>query len=109
VFGCTLAALGVAAQDTSAGSKYFVAARNEMKNRAETEAAASAEKGWSAVLAAGPARPGFIECAYDASNIFLTVGRALRAEAVYKEGNRGVPIRHYNASGYLCSTCRRTI
>ncbi|MDQ1474114.1 MAG: hypothetical protein QOJ99_5594 [Bryobacterales bacterium] len=85
VLVCTLAAAAAAAQDTSAGSKYFVAAQNALKNGAEADAASSAEKGWSAVLAAGPARPGFIEAAHDASNIFLTLGRALRAGAVYKE------------------------
>lgn len=71
--------------DSSVASKYFDQARRSLKSGAATDAAASAEKGWAAVLAAGPTGSGFIRDVYDASGIFATLGRALRAEALYTE------------------------
>jgi hypothetical protein len=74
-----------ATPDSSAGSKYFDEARRNLNSGADDDAAASAEKGWAAVLAAGPIASGFLPGAYDASGIFASLGRALRAEAVYTE------------------------
>ena len=66
----------------SAGSKYFDQAHRSLSSGATADAA---EKGWAALLAAGPISSGFLEGVYDASAIFLTLGQALRAEAVYTE------------------------
>jgi hypothetical protein len=69
----------------SAGSKYFDQAHRSLSSGATADAADAAEKGWAALLAAGPISSGFLEGVYDASAIFLTLGQALRAEAVYTE------------------------
>lgn len=75
----------VATPDNSAGSKYFDQALGSLKSGAAADAAVSAEKGWAALLAAGPTASGFLDGVYEASAIFLTLGRPLRAEAVYNE------------------------
>ncbi|HXJ40088.1 MAG TPA: hypothetical protein VNH18_12495 [Bryobacteraceae bacterium] len=69
----------------SAGSANFDDADSSLQRGATMEAAAAAEKGWAAVLAAGVTAPGFIDGVYQASRIFDAVGRKLRAEAVYNE------------------------
>jgi hypothetical protein len=74
-----------ATPDNNAGSKYFDQAHHSLNSGAATDAAESAEKGLAAVLAAGPTGAGFLVGVHDASGIFFTLGRALRAEAVYNE------------------------
>jgi len=69
----------------NAGSKYFDQAHRSLKDGTPDDAAAAADKGWTALLAAGPASAGFLDGVYEASGIFATLGRALRAEAVYTE------------------------
>jgi tetratricopeptide (TPR) repeat protein len=71
--------------DSSAGAKYFEQSLRSLKNGAATDAVASAEKGWAAVLGAGPTGPNFIRGVYDASDVFGALGSPLRADAVYTE------------------------
>jgi hypothetical protein len=70
---------------SNAGSKYFDQARRSLKDGTPDDATTAADKGWAALLAAGPASPGFLDGVYEASGVFATLGRALRAEAVYTE------------------------
>lgn len=72
-----------ATPDYNGASKYFDQAHRSLNSGAASEAAALAEKGWAAVLAAGPIGSGFLKGVYDASGIFAALGRALRAEAFY--------------------------
>jgi hypothetical protein len=69
----------------SAGSRYFDLAHRSLKSGAAADAADAGEKGWAALVAAGPTSPGFLDGVYDASGIFLSLGHALRSEAVYSE------------------------
>ncbi len=69
----------------NAGSKYFDQALRNLKDGTSGDAATAADKGWAALLAAGPASAGFLDGVYEASGIFATLGHALRAEAVYAE------------------------
>jgi len=69
----------------SAGSKYFDEADRCLIGGLSADAAGQAEKGWSAVKAAGPADPGFLDGVAAASRIFGVLGRDLRAEAIYTE------------------------
>lgn len=78
----------------NAGSKYFDHARIDLiagtaspqNGPSETgDAAAAADKGWAAVLAADPMSPGFLDGVYEASSVFATLGSRLHAEAVYTE------------------------
>ena len=69
----------------SAGSQYFDLANRSLISGATADAAHAAEEGWAALVAAGPISPGFLDGVYDASGIFLTLGQALRSEAVYSE------------------------
>ncbi|HXB70822.1 MAG TPA: tetratricopeptide repeat protein [Candidatus Acidoferrales bacterium] len=80
-----LAASFAATEARSAGSKYFDDADRGLINGLAADAAVSAEKGWAAVRAAGPADPGFLEGVHTASRIYAVLGRDLRAEAVYAE------------------------
>jgi beta-lactamase regulating signal transducer with metallopeptidase domain len=78
------------ADDTSngsAGAKYFEQSRLSLKSGAATDAVASAEKGWAAVLGAGPAGRGFIRGVSDAYGVFSSLGNLLRADAVYSEAD----------------------
>lgn len=77
--------LFAAARANHAGSKFFDQAHRSLINGATMDAADTVEKGWAALVAAGPISAGFPEGVYDASAIFLTLGQALRAESVYTE------------------------
>ena len=66
----------------SAGSQYFDLAHRSLISGATADAADAAEKGWAALVAAGPISPGFLDGVYDASGIFLTLGQALRSEGL---------------------------
>jgi len=78
--------LSVAATPANnAGSAYFDQALRSLKEGMRDDAATAADKGWAALIAAGPVGPGFLDGVYQASGIFATLGRALRAEAVYTE------------------------
>jgi hypothetical protein len=91
----TLSSASVAAAPVSnAGSKYFGEALRILKDGISNDsndsndfndAAAATEKGWAALIAAGPVSPGFPDGVYEASGIFATLGHTLRAEAVYTE------------------------
>ncbi|HXA64256.1 MAG TPA: hypothetical protein VNV82_03835 [Bryobacteraceae bacterium] len=70
---------------SNAGSKYFDQALRGLRDGTADDAATAADKGWAALLAAGPVSPGFLDGVYEASGIFATLGRGLRAEAVYTE------------------------
>jgi hypothetical protein len=70
----------------SAGSKYFDDADRSLTGGVAANAAALAEKGWTAVKAAGPADPGFLDGVDTAARIFSVLGRDLRAEAIYTDG-----------------------
>jgi len=67
----------------SAGSKYFDEADRALRDGETADSAASVEKGWTAVLAAGPAAPGFLEGIDNASRIFDVSRVGLRAEGAY--------------------------
>ena len=69
----------------NAGSKYFDQALRSLKDGASGDAATAADKGWAALLAAGPASAGFLDGVYEASGVFATLGHALRAEGVFTE------------------------
>ena len=69
----------------SAGSKYFDAADRTLRDGEPADSAASAEKGWAAVLAAGPVALGFLEGVDDAVRIFYALGLVLRAEGAYTQ------------------------
>jgi tetratricopeptide (TPR) repeat protein len=69
----------------NAGSRYFDLAHRSLMSGAAADAADAVEKGWAALVAGGPTSPGFLDGVYDASGIFLTLGQALRSEAVYSE------------------------
>jgi hypothetical protein len=78
--------LSVAATPANnAGSAYFDQAQRSLKEGMRDDAATAADKGWAALIAAGPVGPGFLDGVYQASGIFATLGRTLRAEAVYTE------------------------
>jgi tetratricopeptide (TPR) repeat protein len=79
--GTTVAATRV----NSAGSKYFDEADRALRDGQTADSNASVEKGWAAVLAAGPIAPGFLEGVDDASRIFSALGLGLRAEGVYSQ------------------------
>jgi hypothetical protein len=70
---------------SNAGSKYFDQALRSLKEGTPGDAATAADKGWAALLAAGPASAGFLDGVYEASGVFATLGHALRAEAVFTE------------------------
>jgi len=70
---------------SNAGSKYFDQALRGLRDGTADDAATAADKGWAALLAAGAVSPGFLDGVYEASGIFATLGRGLRAEAVYTE------------------------
>ena len=69
----------------SAGAKYFEQANGSLISGAVVDAAAAAEQGWAAVLAAGAGDSGFLLGVHDASRIFDSLGSTLRADAVYTE------------------------
>jgi tetratricopeptide (TPR) repeat protein len=86
LFAIVLSFVSAAATPVStAGSKYFDQALRSLKDGNPNEAATAADKGWAALLAAGPVSAGFLDGVYEASGVFATLGRALRAEAVYTE------------------------
>ena len=66
----------------NAGSMYFDQALRSLRSGQATDAAASAEKGWAALLAAGPTSSDFIRGVYDASGLFGSLGSPIRAEAL---------------------------
>src|SRR5580704_1830555 len=78
-------ATAAATRVNSAGSKYFDEADRALRDGQTSDSAASVEKGWAAVLAAGPSAPSFLEGVGDASRIFSTLGLGLRAEGVYAQ------------------------
>jgi hypothetical protein len=69
----------------NAGSKYFDQALRNISRGATADAAAAVDKGWAAVLAAGPNAAGFLDGVYQASAIIGSLGQPLRAEAVYSD------------------------
>jgi hypothetical protein len=69
----------------NAGSKYFGQALHSFQDGNADDAATAADRGWAALLAAGPLSAGFLDGVYEASAVFATLGRGLRAEAVYTE------------------------
>src|SRR5580704_6991019 len=78
-------ATAAATRVNSAGSKYFDEADRALRDGQTSDSAASVEKGWAAVLTAGPIAPGFLEGVDDASRIFSALGLGLRAEGVYTQ------------------------
>ena len=82
-----LSSAGTHARTTplNAGSKYFDEADRILTSNWNADVIALGEKGWAAVLGAGPADPGFLEGVYTAARIFHVLGRELRVESVYAE------------------------
>src|SRR5712692_2189424 len=83
----TLFAIAGAHGDTprNAGSKYFDEADRILAHNWNNDVTGLAEKGWTAVRAAGPADPGFLDGVYTAARIFHVLGHDLRVESLYAE------------------------
>src|SRR6185312_2931615 len=67
------------------GAAYFMQADQELAKNSRANVLPQIQQGWTALRAAGPVDPGFVQGVSTAARLFRTLGRDLDAESVYDQ------------------------